>query len=111
VEDPFQIVDLAQAIPMMSLCRRARSVTGIAVMNQIHGHEVMKMMLGSGKTYTKASLTDEIVRCFGANARFYTCSAENLSPAELVDFLEAKGKFVPSKEGGFNTSADLMCQH
>ncbi len=79
-------------------------------MNQIHGHEVINMILTSGKTYTKQSLVEEIARNFGADTRFYTCSAENLTAAQLVDFLDAKGKFVP-QNGGFNSSPDLMCQH
>ncbi len=79
-------------------------------MNQIHGHEVIHMILASGKTYTRESLLEDIARNFGAEARFFTCSAENLTPAQLIDFLEAKGKFV-SQNGGFTTSPDLMCQH
>jgi probable metal-binding protein len=79
-------------------------------MNQIHGHEVLKMMLASGKTYTKQSLTEEIGTRFGTDTRFCTCSAENLTPAELVEFLESRGKFVPQGEG-LQTSADLICRH
>ncbi len=79
-------------------------------MSQIHGHEVIKMMVASGKTYTKASLTEEIARAFGADARFFTCSAENLTPAQLVDFLDAKGKLV-SLNGGLTTTEDRMCKH
>ena len=79
-------------------------------MNQIHGHEVMQMMLQSGKAYTRASLLTDIVATFGPEARFFTCSAEQLSPEGLIDFLQAKGKFVPCEEG-FQTSPDLMCKH
>ena len=77
---------------------------------KIHGHEVMKMMLASGKTYTKETLVKEIVSTFGKDARFYTCSAENLSAEELVSFLDSKGKFLRS-EDGFQTSADKICDH
>ena len=77
-------------------------------MNQIHGHEVLKMMLNSGKTYTRESLVVDILRMFGAQARFCTCSAENMTAAELVDFLDARGKLVP-QSGGFQTAANLMC--
>lgn len=79
-------------------------------MEQIHGHEVIQMMLQSAKVYTRASLLADIVATFGSEARFFTCSAENLSPEGLLDFLQAKGKFVPCQEG-FQTSADLMCKH
>jgi probable metal-binding protein len=79
-------------------------------MQQIHGHEVMQMMLDSGKAYTRASLLTEIVGRFGPDSRFHTCSAENLTAAGLIDFLQSKGKFVPCDEG-FQTSPDLMCKH
>ena len=68
------------------------------------------MMLESGKAYSRASLLAEIVAKFGPDARFFTCSAESLSPQGLIDFLQAKGKFVPV-EAGFQTSPDLMCKH
>ncbi len=67
-------------------------------------------MLESGKAYTRASLLADIVAKFGPSARFYTCSADNLSPEGIIDFLQAKGKFVSSEEG-FQTSPDLMCRH
>ena len=79
-------------------------------MEQIHGHEVMQMMLESGKAYTRASLLIDIVARFGPSSRFFTCSAENLTPEGIIDFLEAKGKFLAGEEG-FQTSADLMCKH
>ena len=79
-------------------------------MEQIHGHEVIQMMLQSGKAYTRASLLADIVATFGPDSRFFACSAENLSPEGIIDFLQAKGKFVPCEEG-FQTSAELMCKH
>jgi probable metal-binding protein len=79
-------------------------------MEQIHGHEVIQMMLESGKSYTRAGLLTDIVAKFGPNSRFFTCSAENLTPEGIIDFLEAKGKFLVRGEG-FQTSADLMCKH
>jgi probable metal-binding protein len=79
-------------------------------MEQIHGHEVIQMMLQSAEPYTRSSLLTAIIANFGSDARFYTCSAQNLTPEGIIDFLQAKGKFVPRGEG-FQTSADLMCNH
>jgi probable metal-binding protein len=76
----------------------------------IHGHEVMQMMIASGKTYTKESLEAEIIQKFGPEARFHTCSAENMSASELVDFLNACDKFINSDEG-FSTDPDKICDH
>mgnify|MGYP001342056176 CR=1 FL=1 len=80
-------------------------------MNSIHGHEVLTMMLKSRKSFTRESLVKEIIATFGADTRFHTCSAENLTAQELVEFLDSKGKFVPHEDGGINTSADLMCKN
>ena len=79
-------------------------------MNQIHGHDVLNMMLASGKTYTKATLVEEIIEKFGRHTRFHTCSAEDMTAGELVAFLESRSKFKP-QSGGFQTSKDVICQH
>jgi probable metal-binding protein len=79
-------------------------------MEQIHGHEVIQMMLQSAKPYTRASLRDDIIAQFGPDARFFTCSADNLTAEGLIDFLQAKGKFVPCDQG-FQFSPEQMCQH
>ncbi|AOV96473.1 hypothetical protein A9798_05600 [Edwardsiella hoshinae] len=76
----------------------------------IHGHEVMHMMLASATPYTRDSLIAAIAQRFGADARFHTCSAHDLSAAELVDLLAARGKFVPA-DGGFTTQANKICHH
>jgi probable metal-binding protein len=77
---------------------------------EIHGHEVMRMMLESGKAYSVESLRAAIVERFGQEARFHTCSQENMTAGELISFLADHGKFVPVPEG-FSTSADKLCQH
>ncbi len=79
-------------------------------MQQIHGHEVIQMMLQSGKPYTRASLLADITSNFGPTARFYTCSAEDLTADGLIDFLREKGKFVECEEG-FQFDSDKMCRH
>ncbi|MEX0289404.1 MAG: YecH family metal-binding protein [Flavobacteriaceae bacterium] len=77
---------------------------------QIHGHEIMEMMLSSSVFYTKESLCQEIISKFGEETRYYTCAQDNMTAKELVEFLESRGKFVGS-ESGFNTSADKICNH
>ena len=78
--------------------------------DQIHGHEVMQMMLEEGGSYTRDSLRTAIVERFGEETRFFTCSAENMTPDELIVFLEERGKFVDAGSG-FNTAADKICDH
>jgi probable metal-binding protein len=79
-------------------------------MPAIHGHEVMNMMIESQKTYTKEALISDITEKFGTEARFYACSADDMTAAELVQFLENKGKFMPTSEG-FKTDSSKVCQH
>jgi probable metal-binding protein len=79
-------------------------------MKQIHGHEVLQMMLSSGKPYTRESLVADILHHFGSDARFYTCSADQMTAAELVAFLERKGKFHHTATG-FQTAPEKICNH
>lgn len=79
-------------------------------MPSIHGHEVLQMMISSGESYTVATLEAAIIDRFGKEVRFHTYSAENLSAAELVAFLQKKGKFIAAEEG-FNTHESKICRH
>ena len=79
-------------------------------MESIHGHEVLNMMIDSDEQYSIESLEAAIHARFGEQARFHTCSAENMSAAELVVFLHKKGKFIP-RESGFTTVESKICRH
>ena len=76
----------------------------------IHGHDVMHMMLESETPFTRETLKTAMAERFGAEAKFHTCSAQEMNADALIDFLAAKGKFVDSAEG-FNTQADKICHH
>ena len=67
-------------------------------MPSIHGHEVLQMMISSDESYTVATLEAAIIARFGKEARFHTCSAENLSAAELVAFLQKKANLLPLRK-------------
>jgi probable metal-binding protein len=77
---------------------------------QVHGHEVMQMMLDSGSAYTRETLRQAIIDRFGVEARFFTCSAEDMTAEALIEFLAERGKFVSSEEG-FNTAPTKICHH
>lgn len=79
--------------------------------NEVHGHEVMKMMITSGENYTRASLRAAIISQFGADTRFYTCSASDLTADGLIDFLAERGKFNDAGNESVSMSADKMCNH
>jgi probable metal-binding protein len=78
--------------------------------NEIHGHDVIDMMLQSGRDFTAESLTAAINERFGAEARFFTCSASGMTATELLAFLEARGKFVRTATG-FTADPARVCQH
>lgn len=78
--------------------------------NQIHGHDVMEMMMALNQSYTTDSLKAAIIGKFGADARFHTCSAENMNADELIEFLAQRGKFTESGDG-FSLKPDAKCQH
>lgn len=77
---------------------------------KIHGHEVLQMMIDNQGNFTRETLEAAITGRFGDDARFFTCSAEGMTAAQLIDFLDAKGKFR-SQGDGFNTSPDQICDH
>lgn len=79
--------------------------------NEVHGHEVMKMMITSGENYTRASLREAIISQFGADARFYTCSASDLTADGLIDFLAERGKFNDAGNESVSMTPDKMCNH
>lgn len=76
-----------------------------------HGHEVLHMMEGNSYA-TKQQLVEAIIERFGAAEQFYTCSAEGMTAAELVDFLAVRGKFKPA-EGNDDFTVDItkVCNH
>jgi probable metal-binding protein len=78
--------------------------------SDIHGHEVMQMMVESGEAYDEERLEAAIHARFGEGARFCTCSASGLTARQLIEFLAARGKFVPAREG-FSTDPTKICDH
>ena len=76
----------------------------------IHAHEVMHMMLELNRDFSRETLAQAIVDRFGADARFCSCSADNMDVDAVIAFLESRGKFV-AREDGFNTAADKICNH
>lgn len=75
-----------------------------------HGHEVLEMMFGNSYASSE-ELVKAIIDKFGADERFYTCHAENLTAQELVEFFEARGKFMPTSTNGFTADPNKKCKH
>jgi probable metal-binding protein len=87
-----------------------RFETGVQAMMEIHAHEIMHMMLEHDEGFTRESLARAITDRFGAEARFYSCSAQGMDVDAVIDFLESRGKFV-ARDEGFNTAQDRICNH
>ena len=77
---------------------------------EIHGHEVLEMMIRFGKQYSRSSLVEAINHQFGGEARFYICCGGGMTAAELVDTLAAKGKFMGT-EDAFEFNPAKRCNH
>ncbi|QIQ20960.1 YecH family metal-binding protein [Zophobihabitans entericus] len=78
-------------------------------MSSIHGHEVLHMM--HEQNYTEDSLLTAINQKFGENARFHTCSKEDMTAQELIALLKHKGKFKPAGEQQFTVDSRKICRH
>ncbi len=78
--------------------------------NQTHGHDVLDLMIASGATYTRASLAAAIQEKFGPEVRYHTCSADDMTAEQLIEFLISRGKFL-GDETGFTVATDRVCQH
>lgn len=61
-----------------------------------------------GNSYTVETLREAIITKFGEEARFHTCSAENLNASQIIEFLTAKGKFKPT-DNGFTMDRTKVC--
>lgn len=79
-------------------------------MDSIHGHEVMRMMVGAPRPFTEEALEAAVVKQFGGDARFHTCSAEDMTARELIHFLKARDKFIITREG-LSMAQDNICDH
>lgn len=76
----------------------------------VHGHEVIAMIRETPEVYTRESLAAAVVARFGAATRFFTCSAQDLTAEQLVDFLAERRKFVPQGES-FAVDPACGCRH
>jgi probable metal-binding protein len=77
----------------------------------IHAHEVMHMMLDSGKSYTRESFKADLAEKFGADARFHSCSVNNMSAGDLLEFLAERGKLAGDINTEFSMDPLNMCSH
>ncbi len=75
-------------------------------MNEIHAHEILRMV--EGENYTVETLKSAVIKKFGSDALFKTCSASEMDVESIIDFLVAKGKFKPTDDG-FTLDLNKVC--
>jgi len=82
-------------------------------MQEAHVHDIMQMMMDSGENYTRATLKKAIIDTFGITTTYCSCSVNGMTPDEAIEFLEARGKFLPATEGNdeFYTDESVRCHH
>ena len=78
--------------------------------DQIHGHDVLKMMGESGEVYTEESLVEAMKEKFSEDARFCTCSIRDMTSEAMVNFFRSRGKFT-DVPGGFKFDSANACHH
>ncbi len=82
----------------------------MANLQSIHGHEVIHMIADADRAFSRTELVAAIAAKFGADARFHTCSAEDLTAEGLVEFLISRGKFF-GDERSLALDPSKVCQH
>jgi len=77
---------------------------------QIHGHEIMALVAKYPEGIATSTLTDIVAGEFGTGARFFTCSAENMSLPGLLKFLAERDK-VQLRDGLVFPGGSPACEH
>jgi probable metal-binding protein len=77
---------------------------------KVHGHSVLEMLMEAPCPMTRDMLRQAAQEEFGANARYHTCSASELTLDALVDFLLQRGK-VTEADGYLTVHAEELCTH
>lgn len=63
-------------------------------MGLLHIHEVLNLIYSSNKIYTVDELKQEIIRNFGEDVYFTSCSENEFDIESMVDFMEQRGKIL-----------------
>ena len=78
--------------------------------NNIHGHDLLRLVQQANPPFTRAALEDEARRRWGADARYCTCSTADMTLTEMLDFLLARQKLALI-QGQLHAILANMCNH
>jgi probable metal-binding protein len=76
----------------------------------VHGHEVLEAILAHSGPIPRAHLAAAMADAHGADARYHTCSAQDMTLDELLAFLLERGK-ISSEADGIVAHREEMCAH
>ncbi len=79
-------------------------------MQEIHGHEIIKLIKSLPITTNKSGVISAIITEFGEESRYHNCSTNGFTASELVAFFEMKGKLL-FDESGFSFGNATGCKH
>lgn len=79
-------------------------------MQSIHGHEILKMLIGAQDPYTRDRLGSEVKEKFGEQVRFHACQGSDMTLDGLMEYLSVRGK-IQEKNGRIYSSVEHVCDH
>lgn len=60
----------------------------------VHAHDLLDLIASRKEGWQPGELLLEVEKRFGANVRFHTCSMDGLSIADLLEFVQSRGKVI-----------------
>ena len=79
-------------------------------MKEIHGHELIKLLLEINKPLTLDEIKELAITRIGENVTYYTCSESSMNTEGMINFLRARNKLI-KKDGGFMINIGEVCEH
>lgn len=76
-------------------------------MKQLHGHEVINLIVEANKPLTLDEIKTMADNTFGTDTRYYTCSASDLNTEELLEFLMKRNKLIKKGDGYVMDAGDI----
>ena len=77
----------------------------------VHGHEILDLIHTTTPAPTAGELADAVEARYGTAARFHTCSSQQMTLKELLQFLFARQKIEIREDSRLYVQIANVCQH